>query len=100
MADSYVVAIVYDNGDFSVTPSDLLAKVQDQVTFKALNTDVTITFQNQYLFRQHQVTLKSGEQVTFTVQNVPLDAYSYDVQSPIVLRQGIGATRPRIIIYN
>jgi plastocyanin len=97
MADTHVIAIVFDNGNYSVVPSDLLAKRGDQVTFKAINTDVSLTYDRPEVFRQTQLNLTAGAQATFTIQLIEDGVYGYTLSTPV---EGVSPTRARIIIYS
>jgi hypothetical protein len=94
------IMIICRKSSAQVRPAQFIAKEKDNITFKAVRSDVTLFFPNSALFGCSSARLDSSNkrEATLTVQKVQRDAYPYAVYCDDLNDFAEGNSSPEMII--
>jgi len=99
----HIVAIVADDGLYTIVDGQLLAKEGEKVTFLNLTTEtLTIRFSNENPFEEEvgEVNPGEGNKVTRKVRKgVNPGIYPYTIYGDDGKEKEAHASRPRVIVY-
>jgi hypothetical protein len=92
------LAVVCKDGAARVVPPAIVANVNEEIRFIAINSAVTVWMPETSLFGVQQFEVKPGAPQTQTVKGVPGGEYPYAVFCHVMRRFAEGNSSPIIIV--